>query len=356
MIDKFESWLNIINEKITSNVIIEGDVAENPTVSTSTEVSVSSDPVQSDGRKGLMSDVDAIMTSLDALSVELKESLNEDLIDKAAGAAGVVGVAAIAGLGIAAKKAYDFSFNAPKAKKAQDGVNKLSIKIAGIEAKLADAKGEMKDKIKVKIDASKEQRDSLQSDVDAKWGDKSTVVKKALALSRKEGKIAVLNITMGNGSPKQQADTKAQLAKLKTSIVQDQADFIKSKPSKEAKAELDDAIKQDKKENPPAKTPTDNAYEKTIKDREVKNKKDGQLNRVNDMIAKEQDRMDAAGTEESPKLDKLKKLMDKISAKESWQIEGTELGRLFEMEISKLEADDMLTESISIRERFSKLI
>lgn len=62
----------------------------------------------------------------------------------------------------------------------------------------------------------------------------------------------------------------------------------------------------------------------------------------------------------SPRLDKLKKLKKDILTKESWQLEGTELGRLLEMEISKLENEMILNESryynSSIKDAFSRLI
>jgi len=237
MIDKFENWFNKINEKLVSEEVSEVPIATDTT--TTTGETTNTDTV---GRKGIMSDVDAIMTSLDALSVELTESLNEDLLDKAIGGAAVIGGGIIAGLGLAAKKAYDYKVIAPKAKKAQDSVNKMSIKIAGIEVKLDAADGDMKDKISKKIEASKKQRDSLQQNVDDKFGDKSSPVKKALSISKKEGKMAVLNITMGEGTPEQKADAKAQITKLKTAIIQDEADFKNAQPSQEATDDLKSAV------------------------------------------------------------------------------------------------------------------
>ena len=60
----------------------------------------------------------------------------------------------------------------------------------------------------------------------------------------------------------------------------------------------------------------------------------------------------------SEKLDKLKKLKDEIAAKENWQLEGTELGRLYEMEISRLEAEYAINEStnMSIADKFRMLL
>jgi hypothetical protein len=345
MKDKFENWLKSISEKL-----INEDVAEVATDTIATDTATA----QPDNRDGIISDVDAIMNSLDALSIELKEHLqiNEDLLDKAIGTAAVAGTAAIAGLGLAAKKAYDYKIVAPKAKKAQDTVNKMSIKIAGIEVKLDAAEGDMKDKIKAKIEASKEQRDSLQKSIDDKFGEKSSTVQKALSISKKEGRMSVLGIKMGDGTPEQKAEAKAQLAKLKTSIVQDEADFRNAKPSEEAVADLKSAIDKEEKE----KTPEDSKEDDESTEKPEKNSKEGQLERINKLIGKEKDRMEKANIDESPMMKKLKGILDKVSSKESWQLRGTTLGVLFEMEISKLEADCIITESTSVRERFSRLL
>jgi hypothetical protein len=61
-----------------------------------------------------------------------------------------------------------------------------------------------------------------------------------------------------------------------------------------------------------------------------------------------------SGDEE--KLKKAKELKDKILAKESWQIENTKLGILIESELRKIEHSEIIKESFSIKDRFSKLI
>ena len=40
----------------------------------------------------------------------------------------------------------------------------------------------------------------------------------------------------------------------------------------------------------------------------------------------------------------------------AWQIEGTKLGLMLEAELKKLEMSEMIKESLSIKDRFSKLI
>lgn len=101
-------------------------------------------------------------------------------------------------------------------------------------------------------------------------------------------------------------------------------------------------------------------YEKAIEDLKNKeNKEKGDQDKI-DMISKaidsEKNRLSKVSGSE--KLDKLKKLKDEIAAKENWQLENTELGRLYEMEISKLEAEYAINEStnMSIADKFRMLL
>jgi hypothetical protein len=82
------------------------------------------------------------------------------------------------------------------------------------------------------------------------------------------------------------------------------------------------------------------------------NSKEGMTKRVDAIIQKAEDSGD------DNKIKKAKELKAKILAKESWQLENTVLGKLFEAEIKKIELEDSLNENInlSIKDRFSKLI
>tara|TARA_R110000796_G_scaffold138577_9_gene254679 strand:- start:4064 stop:5530 length:1467 start_codon:yes stop_codon:yes gene_type:complete len=85
-----------------------------------------------------------------------------------------------------------------------------------------------------------------------------------------------------------------------------------------------------------------------------KNTKEGKLKRLQDAMKKAEE---AGDTE---KIAKIQNLIDRISAKESWQMNGTEFGRLLEMEITKIESEYILNESKyainSIKDAFAKLI
>tara|TARA_B110000879_G_scaffold10393_1_gene13383 strand:+ start:204 stop:1583 length:1380 start_codon:yes stop_codon:yes gene_type:complete len=82
------------------------------------------------------------------------------------------------------------------------------------------------------------------------------------------------------------------------------------------------------------------------------NSKEGMTKRIDAIIQKAEDSGD------DNKIKKAKELKAKILAKESWQLENTILGKLFEAEIKKIELEDSLNENInlSIKDRFSKLI
>jgi hypothetical protein len=99
-------------------------------------------------------------------------------------------------------------------------------------------------------------------------------------------------------------------------------------------------------------------FEQAIEDLKNKEKKEkadqDKINVINAALSSEKKKLDKATGSE--KLNKLKDLKDKISAKESWQLEGTELGRIFEMEIKRFESMFSLNESLSVKDAFSRLI
>jgi len=100
-------------------------------------------------------------------------------------------------------------------------------------------------------------------------------------------------------------------------------------------------------EEPAKEEPT---KEEPAKEEPAKNSKEDKLSRIENLLKKAEESGDEA------KIQKIKDLKDKIAAKESWQLEGTELSRLFEMEIKKLEMSFLLNESLSVKDSFSRLI
>ena len=155
-----------------------------------------------------------------------------------------------------------------------------------------------------------------------------------------------------------------ELDDLRKSEVTDQEPEAEKNSKDDKLQRIDDLIK--KEEEKIAKNPkVDQAkakikeYEDAIDELTKKEKKDkGDQDKI-DMLKKaaEAEKKKMEKDASSDNLKKLKDLKDKISAKESWQLEGTELGRIFEMEIKKFEAMYMLNEGFSsIKDKFSQLL
>lgn len=346
----FNEWYTKINEEI----------AEPVAAADSTEVTA--EPKASSAntdRDSMITDIDAIMTSLETLAGELSESLNEEVneadteIGAAIGGATAAGAAVAAGAGLAAAWAIK-KLKAMKAKKGQKKVNAMLMKIelAKLKAKeVEDANA--KQAIQAKIDTMKKQADELQSAYDEKYKDSEFAAKEMLSV-KLQGQIDRAEfLAKETGSDEYKKD----VAKL-TKKYQDTVNDIER-----LKKEAEEAAEKEEGEKPaekPAETETDSEEpaeteadsEESSEEPVDKNSKEGKLDRLNTLLKKAEE----SGAEE--KIKKIKDLIDRVSAKESWQLDGTQLGMLIESEIVKLEAEQILNESnsLSIKERFSKLI
>jgi hypothetical protein len=324
MTDKFNNWFSKIIESIASEEVPTATDAP----SGETTKATTSDTV---GRKGIMSDVDAIMTSLDALTVELTEDLNQEepILEGAADAV------------------VDFLIKIPRARKAQAKVNKVKLKSAGLEAAAANSQGDKKVELNKKIELIKTQGKELQSMVDDKFSKSSDIVQSAQSAEKIKGQIAVLKAGMGEGD---NSDMKDQAKKLVNRLRDEEAAIAEAQPEKEeleaAKADKED----DKKEEPSV----DKEDDKKEDEEPTKNSKEGKLKRLEDLLSKAKESGDDA------KIKKVQDLLDKVSAKESWQISNTPLGMMLESEIVKLEMSFTLNESrhqnFDIKNRFSSLL
>lgn len=149
--------------------------------------------------------------------------------------------------------------------------------------------------------------------------------------------------TFKSSDPKLNDDDAEEMFTTFTDMVQKQVDEYKTKA----------ATIKDEKVPPPSEplAPENYAYKPNI---DQKNSKEGMISRYKDLLEK------AQGAVNEDKAKEIQDKMDKLSEKESWQIDGTELGRLLEMEISKLEMEAKLNENRyslnSVRDRFSKLM
>jgi DNA repair exonuclease SbcCD ATPase subunit len=139
-----------------------------------------------------------------------------------------------------------------------------------------------------------------------------------------------------------------------------------TKNTKDGKLDrVEDMIKKETEKvqnNPEAKkikdkiTEIEGAIEELTSKKNKSKDDDKTIENLKNQLNTENKRLDKVSS--SDKLQKLKDLKDQIAAKENWQLEGTELGRLFEMEISKLEKEYMINESssLSISDKFKLLM
>jgi hypothetical protein len=111
-----------------------------------------------------------------------------------------------------------------------------------------------------------------------------------------------------------------------------------------------DAFGTSNDEETEEENPTETPEEETEEVDKTDNSKEGMTKRVDDVLAKAEESGDEA------KIKKAKELKAKILAKESWQLNNTKLGLIFESDLRKMEMESLIQESISVKDRFSKLI
>ena len=370
----FNDWYTRINEEL----------AEPVATATTAEPTVDKADATAD-RDAMISDVDAIMTSLETLAGELKEGLEVEEINEADSELGAIsdiatkaaiGAAAAGGATALAAKWVMNKIKAKKAKKAQQGVNSMlmNIELAKLKVKeTEDAKA--KELMNAKIDGMKSKAEELQSAYVEKYKD-NNLAAKALESERLKGSIQRLEFLAketGSESYKKEAaklqdsykDTLADLENLKKEGEEASAKAKEEAPEKtEETPKGEEETKTEETPEGGEETKTEETPEETEEvptttttssdDKPEKNSKEDKLSRLDALMAKAKESGDEA------KIKKVQDLIDKVSAKESWQLEGTYLGQLLESEIKKLETEEILFESkntsISIKDKLSRLI
>ena len=281
------------------------------------------------------------------------------------------------------------------------------VKAKASAANKKKALDKMKAKLDSQIESMRQKRDGIKSaatefgaSLEVKYskvsGFGSGKVKTLIADMRDKIITKVSEYKLDAYGDKMSAETKKDLKQKITKSKQAQKermDRITAEQEKTAK-KLDDAAKNDekvkaeleqikaekekgeKKEEAPEETPTEETpeteptkteapeeeddfdafgtsgdeEEETEEVDKTDNSKEGMTKRVDDVIAKAEE----SGDEE--RLKKAKGLKAKILAKESWQLNNTKLGLIFESDLRKMEMESLIQESISIKDRFSKLI
>jgi hypothetical protein len=389
---KFNSWYTRVLEAVNT----QEPTATTTEVETKTAGSVGPEVdsiTPSFSREEIMNDIDTIMTHLSQLGTQVKEEL-ESIDDSVINEAGTE---------TAMDKVKDFLF-APKYRSMQAKVNKMKMNALDIKLTADNLSGKegtpekaKKDMLITKKTTLDNQIKDLQSAVDTKAQERGSYVQKVLSTEKIKGQMDLVKRASGQeddpAKKKSLADSAKELAaryKEEQDAVKDLKDKAEPTPEEKAEAERlkadkaakakedeeaaakakEDAIAADKKAaddkaaadkaeadkaeaDKAAKKDADGADDATKADREKKNSKDGKLERLKDMLAKAKE----SGDEE--KVKKVQDLIDKVSAKESWQLEGTELGRLIEAEINLLDNQIKLNESkfsMSVADRMRVLL
>lgn len=372
----FNDWYTRINEEL----------AEPVATATTAEPTTDKVDVTAD-RDAMISDVDAIMTSLETLAGELKEGLEVEEVNEADSELGAIsdiatkaaiGAAAAGGAVALGAKWIMSKLKAKKAKKAQQGVNTMLMNVELAKLKVKETEDpKAKELMNAKIDGMKSKAEELQSAYVEKFKD-NNLAAKALESERLKGSIQRLEFLAketGSESYKKEAaklqdsykDTLTDLENLKKEGEEASAKAKEEKPEETPKGGEETPKNTEEtpkggEETSTEETPKNGEETEEVPtttttssdDKPEKNSKEDKLSRLDALMAKAKESGDEA------KIKKVQDLIDKVSAKESWQLEGTYLGQLLESEIKKLETEEVLFESkntsISIKDKLSRLI
>ena len=361
--DKFEKWFNKVNEELAVSPTINTEVAD-----------VAVTDVDAD-RSNMIGDIDTIMTSLETLASELTEELAIELEDLNEAGKSIT------------DKAGDFIkswITGMKATKAQGKVNKIKMNASDLRFAADNAKDSNSTNLDKKATAAKEQAKDLQTLVDKKFSAAGSYVTNKLQAAKIAGQIEIIKRTTGmEDDPKKKAALKDKMVELAVKYKEEVAatkeleDDNKEEIAANKKKTKGDTPGDDKQGTPVDKDNrtdaqkqadaakeeetrkatlknADGADDATKADREKKNSKDGLMDRYKVLLKKAQDNGDET------KAKDIQSKIDAISQRESWQLDGTELGRIFEMELIRYENSFALNESRhnvdSIKDKFNTLL
>ena len=279
-----ESLLNLIREEMDKvNVSQEVDV---PTVDTTTDSTVDTISTPTVDSSELIADVDAIMTSLETLSSELKEQLetprisleewlklnDEDKLLREFQEADIAAMTLVGATGaLAMRQTYRYLVVAPAARKAQRKVNKMNLQLVTLKvlskapmpdslnvtgkdpverkkAEIAKEKWKAKQEtLKQKFEDSKKNAEEMQQLVDDKYEKSGDLVKKALTSEKMKGRKQMWETEAGllKDNPKAAAKLKKQAAAINARIQAEEKAAEETAPSKdEQKKQVEMAKKE----------------------------------------------------------------------------------------------------------------
>lgn len=345
--------------------------------------------------KSLAGDVDTIINSLDTLVKELTEDLDSPEFNE-------VNEADAEG----PSKVMQWMWWMPKARKAQQKVNKIKMNVTDMEAAAEDAPDkDQRAKISAKAKIASDQAGELQRMVDDKFASKGELTKRALSSEKIAGKIALIKRATGlEDNPEKVASYKEKMAELQQKYKADiealkelepsekdkqaEKNRLEQKKADDAKAQKkidteDNTSKKDSTESGDDSTKTEptidpkvaeakkkiKEYQDAIdtlnsKDKKTKNDED-KISMLKAAIASQQKTVDSAEQKESlvnrANTVGLNELASEIGSKFDWQVsEGTLLYQQYNTIIKKAEYSNSLNESryqnLSIKDNFSRLL
>lgn len=407
-IQSLTSWLN---ENLTQNTK-QIDKTQQLSLNTDKNETVDHDStaVQNHNKEGMIKDLDSIINSLETLSKEITEELEEFeninlfLVERS-------------GTDSFFDKFKQWILIAPKARKAVAKLNKIKLNRVDLYFAAENApNSEQKKALNSKLSELRDRISEIQAAINDRFANSGQIVQRAIAIERLKGELAVAKRQSGmEDDPIKKKSLAEKMQEIQNRYAEESAALKKLEPSEDEKKKMkEEKLKREKekeskdteketstdqKQDTEKKEPTDQKQDAQQKEEPIdqggkKNTKEDKLARVEELIKKEKDKIskkpeaekikskiseletavedlknkekkDKADQDKidmitvainaekkkldkiegSEKLDKLNKLKDKIAAKENWQLDGTELGRLYEMEISKLEAEFILNEA-----------
>ena len=279
--------------------------------------------------KTLSGDVDTIINSLGTLVKELTEELNSPEFGELNEADKEISMV------------WQWMWWAPKARKAQQKVNKIKLNITDLESAAGDAPNtEQRAKINAKASQAKEQASELQKMITDKFAAKGSLVQKALHNEKIKGQIEAIQRATGmEDNPDKKASFKEKMAELQQKYKEDEAalkqlepsdeekDAEKEKKQKEAEAakakqdkldaEAEAAKKEDADKATADKATADKATaDKAAADKEAADKAAADKEAA-DKAAADKEAADKAAADKAATTDpEIKKLEDEITTKE----------------------------------------
>lgn len=269
-------------------------------------------------KTSIIADVDNIITSLETLAGQVTESLEEELNEVKTGTL---------------VNAFNYMVVAPRARKAQKKVNQMRYQIQDMEFAMSnETDDKVKDKLRYKIETSKEQVEQLEDSISDRYDNQSDIAMRARKNEKIKGNIEIAKRATGmNPSDAEKTRLKKRLAKLSDTLEKEEKALKEMEPNRTEQEELNKRIEADRAKKKAA------ASESLTESFDFKG----------DLL----NRAAALNNEE---------LVNTIASKEAWQLNNTTLQKNIEVEIKKQEAQKTLQDNKysvdSVKDAFSKLI